>query len=41
MKSQPCFGNDDARGLIEGPIESVELDLRNVDRWERIGTVAR
>ena len=27
------FGNDDARGLIEGPIESVELDLRNVDRW--------
>ena len=30
------FGNDDARGLIEGPIESVELDLRNVDRWERI-----
>ena len=35
------FGNDDARGLIEGPIESVELDLRNVDRWERIGTVAR
>ena len=35
------FGNDDARGLLEGPIESVELDLRNVDRWERIGTVAR
>ena len=35
------FGNDDARGLIEGPIESVEFDLRNVDRWERIGTVAR
>ena len=35
------FGNDDARGLIEAPIESVELDLRNVDRWERIGTVAR
>ena len=34
------FGNDDARGLIEGPIESVELDLRNVDRWERIATVA-
>ena len=34
------FGNDDARGLIEGPIESVELDLRNVDRWERAATVA-
>ncbi len=33
------FGNDDARGLIEGPIESVELDLRNVDRWERIAAV--
>ena len=34
------FGNDDARALIEGPIESVELDLRNVDRWERIVAVA-
>ena len=34
------FGNDDARALIEGPIESVELDLRNVDRWERIGAAA-
>ena len=34
------FGNDSARGLIEGPIESVELDLRNVDRWERIAVVA-
>ena len=33
------FGNDDARGLIEGPIESVDLDLRNVDRWERIAAV--
>ena len=30
------FGNDDARGLVEGPIESVDLDLRNVDRWERV-----
>ena len=29
------FGNDDARGLIEGPVEEVDLDLRNVDRWER------
>ena len=35
------FGNDEARGLIDGPIESVELDLRNVDRWERIDAVAR
>lgn len=26
------FGNDNARELIEGPIESVDLDLRNVDR---------
>ena len=24
------FGNDSARGLIEGPIEPDELDLRNV-----------
>ena len=30
------FGNDNARGLIEGPIESLELNLRNVDRWERV-----
>jgi len=29
------FGNDDARGLIESPIESVDLNLRNVDRWVR------
>ena len=29
------FGNDGAGGLIQGPIESVELKLRNVDRWER------
>ena len=29
------FGNDDVRGLIEGTIDQVELDLRNVDRWER------
>ena len=29
------FGNDDARSLIEGSIESVDLDLRNVDRWVR------
>ena len=34
------FGNDDARGLINGPIESVDLDLRNVDRWERVAAVA-
>ena len=34
------FGNDDARGLIEGPIESVDLDLRNVDRWERVAAVS-
>ncbi len=34
------FGNDDARGLIEGSIDSVDLDLRNVDRWERVGAVA-
>lgn len=35
------FGNDNARGLIGGPIESVDLDLRNVDRWERIAAVAQ
>ena len=29
------FGNDEARGLIEGPLEAVDLNLRNVDRWER------
>ena len=29
------FGNDSASGLIQGPIEEVDLDLRNVDRWER------
>ena len=29
------FGNDRASGLIEDRIEAVELDLRNVDRWER------
>ena len=29
------FGNDEARGLIEGPIDVVELDLRNVHRWVR------
>ena len=34
------FGNDGARGLIEGPIESVDLDLRNVDRWERVAAIA-
>ena len=33
------FGNDDARELIEGPIESVDLDLRNVHHWERIAAV--
>lgn len=31
------FGNDEARGLIEGPIEAVGLNLRNVDRWVRAG----
>ncbi len=30
------FGNDEASGLIQAPIEQVELDLRNVDRWERV-----
>ncbi len=29
------FGNDEARGLIDGSIEAVELDLGNVDRWVR------
>ena len=29
------FGNDNTAGLIQGPIESVDLKLRNVDRWER------
>ncbi len=29
------FGNDNARGLIQGPIEQIRLNLRNVDRWER------
>ena len=32
------FGNDDARGLIEGPVDSVDLDLRNVNRWMRVGS---
>ena len=32
------FGVDDARGLIDEPIEEVDLDLRNVDRWERAPT---
>ena len=35
------FGNDDVLGLIEGPIESVDLDLRNVSRWERITAVTQ
>ncbi len=34
------FGSDRARRLIDGPIESVDLDLRNVDRWERVAAVA-
>ena len=34
------FGNDDAQSLIEGPVESVELDLRNVDRWASVAAVA-
>ena len=29
------FGNDETRDLIDSPIETVELDLRNVDRWVR------
>ena len=29
------FGNDEARGLIQDPIEEVDLELRNVDRWQR------
>ena len=29
------FGNDNARGLIQGPIEQIRLTLRNVDGWER------
>ena len=35
------FGKDDARGLITGPIESADLDLRNVSRWERIAAVTQ
>ena len=35
------FGNDDARGLIEDPIESVDLDLRNGNRWERVAAVSQ
>ena len=35
------FGKDDARGLITGPIESADLDLRNVSRWERIAAVSQ
>ena len=30
------FGNDQASSLIQDAIESVEMDLRNVDRWERV-----
>lgn len=30
------FGNDGLGQLIEGQITAVELDLRNVDRWERV-----
>lgn len=29
------FSDDEARGLIEGPVEAMEMKLRNVDRWER------
>ena len=32
------FGNDRASSVIQGPIESVELNLRNVTRWERAGS---
>ena len=31
------FGNNEASGLIQAPIEQVDLSLRNVDRWERAG----
>lgn len=31
----PVFGNDDVRGLIEGPLERVSLPLRNVEQWVR------
>jgi len=34
------FGNDRASSLIQGPIESVDMNLRNVDRWERAGVAA-
>ena len=33
--------NDNARELIEGPIESVDLALCNVDRRERVTAVAQ
>jgi len=29
------FGNDSVTALIQTPVESVNLKLRNVDRWER------
>ena len=29
------FGADDARGLIDEPIEAVDLNLHNVRRWQR------
>ena len=29
------FGNDNTTGLIQTSLESVDLKLRNVDRWER------
>ena len=29
------FGNDNVTGLIQTAVESVDLKLRNVDRWER------
>lgn len=32
------FGNDDGRGLITEPIEEVDLNLRNVDRWVNAST---
>jgi len=34
------FGNASARTHIEEPIESVDLNLRNVDRWERATTAS-
>jgi hypothetical protein len=34
------FGSDSASSLIQGRIESVDMKLRNVDRWVRAGSGA-